>query len=256
MALPSVPTGATPTLLAGKRALVTGGASGIGRAIAALFRASGAEVIVADIGLPESDTPAVVDGSAGWHCDVAAEASVARLAARVGGPLHILVNCAGIPQSYTAIDAMEAEAWDRIMAVNVRSLFLTAKHCLPALRAAGAASIVNICSNVGVRPKPGLAAYAGSKAAAIAVTQSLALELAREGIRVNAVNPGATETPMLSGFTHGKPVAEAAQSFAAMIPMGEIVRPEDVAAAVLYLASDLARIVTGTTIEVDGGRSV
>lgn len=256
MALPPVPFGGTSTLLAGKRALVTGGASGIGRAVAATFRASGAQVIITDIGLADIGVPADVDGCEGWYCDVSSEESVARLAARLGRPLHVLVNSAGVPQSYTPIDTMDGAAWDRIMAVNVRSLFLTAKHFVPALRAAGAASIVNICSNVGLRPKAGLAAYSASKAAAIAVTKSLALELATEGIRVNAVNPGATETPMLSGFTNGRPMAEAARSFAAMIPMGHIVQPDDVAAAVLYLASDLSRIVTGTAIEVDGGRSV
>lgn len=256
MPIAAFPTDRTSTLLAGKRALVTGGASGIGAAIAALFALSGATVVVADIGAAVGTRPLAGPHGDVWHCDVASEESVATLAAHVGGPLHVLVNCAGVPQSPTPIEAMDVVAWDRIMAVNTRSLFLTTKHFLPHLRAAGAASIVNICSNVGLRPKAGLAAYGASKAAAIAVTRSLALELASEGIRVNAINPGATQTPMLSGFTHGTPVAQASEAFATNIPMGEIIHPDDVAGAALYLASDLARLVTGAAIEVDGGRAV
>lgn len=259
MALPAFPTDETPGLLRGKTALVTGGASGIGRATAALFQASGAKIIVADIGAKDSDQ--AVEGEFGplWHADVADENSVARLASRIGAgqsTLDILVNCAGVPQSYTPIETMTVEAWDRIMNVNARSLFLMAKHFLPQLRASGHASIVNICSVIAVRPKPGLAAYGASKAAAVATTQSLALELAKDGIRVNGINPGATETPMLSGFTGGKEVQEVVGSFASQIPMGEIIRPDDIAGAALYLASDLARLVTGATLNVDGGRTV
>ncbi|MDH7796960.1 MULTISPECIES: glucose 1-dehydrogenase [unclassified Beijerinckia] len=259
MALPAFPTSETPGLLRGKTALVTGGVSGIGRAIAALFKASGATVIVADIGAKDSDQAAVGEFGPLWHADVASEESVARLAARIAagqGALDILVNCAGVPQSYTPIETMTVEAWDRIMNVNTRSLFLMAKHFLPLLRGSGNAAVVNICSVIAVRPKPGLAAYGASKAAAVATTLSLALELAKDGIRVNGINPGATETPMLSGFTGGKQVQDVVGAFASQIPMGEIIRPDDIAGAALYLASDLARLVTGSILNVDGGRSV
>lgn len=259
MVLPAFPTDRAPTLLSGRTALVTGGVSGIGLAIASLFRSSGAEVIVADQSLARTDAAVQCETGAGWYCDVSDENSVRMLADRIAsshGRIDLLVNCAGVPQSATPVEMMTVEAWDRIMAVNVRSLFLTAKHFLPLLRTSGNAAVVNICSVVGVRPKPGLAAYSASKAGAIAATQSLALELAKDGIRVNGINPGATETPMLSGFTNGAEVKDVVNSFASQIPMGEIIKPDDVAGAALYLASDLARLVTGTIVNVDGGRSV
>ncbi|SMD12732.1 glucose 1-dehydrogenase [Rhizobium sp. RU36D] len=259
MTLPDFPAHLTPTLLQGRTALVSGGVSGIGLAIAQLFEASGAKVVVADISLLGGEAPQSCPVGSGWHCDVSDEASVADLAksvAKTGNGLDILVNCAGVPQSSTAIETMTVEAWDRIMNVNVRSLFLMTKHFLAPLKASGNGAIINICSTVGVRPKAGLAAYSASKAAAIATTQALALELAKDRVRVNGINPGATETPMLSGFSHGREVQEVVGSFASQIPMGEIIRPSDVAGAALYLASDLARLVTGVTINVDGGRTV
>lgn len=257
MSLPAFPTDLTPALLADRTALVTGGASGIGRAIAALFAASGAYVLVADLDAPHPQ-PGADDGRR-LQCDVSDENSVRALAARFAAlrpHLDILVNCAGVPQSATPIETMAVGDWDRIMSVNARSLFLTTKHFLPALRSSGNASIVNICSVVGVRPKAALAAYSASKAAAIAITQSLALELAKDRVRVNGVNPGATETPMLSGFTGGRRMEDVVDDFASQIPMGEIIRPDDVAGAALYLASDLSRMVTGAILNVDGGRSV
>ncbi|MGU3575031.1 SDR family NAD(P)-dependent oxidoreductase [Brucellaceae bacterium C25G] len=259
MTFPEFPNHLTSSLLEGRTALVTGGMSGIGQAIAQLFSASGAKVIVADISLENNDAPSDCPTGTAWFCDVSSEASVAELTHCImtgEESLDILVNCAGIPQSATPINEMSVEAWDRIMNVNVRSLFLMTRSFLPLLRAAKQASIINICSTVGVRPKAGLAAYAASKAAAIATTGALALELAKDGIRVNGINPGATETPMLSGFTHGRAVSDVVDSFANQIPMGKIIQPADIAGAALYLASDLARLVTGTTINVDGGRTV
>lgn len=242
-------------LLAGKVALVTGGLSGIGRAIARGFVEAGATVIVADLSVPEGAVDSCDTGEA-HRCDVADEASVKALAealsARHEG-LDILVNCAGMPQKPVPLAEASVAEWDRLFAVNARSVFVMTKHFLPAL-ARRRGNVINICSTVGAQAKPGLAAYGASKAAAIATTKALALELAGQGIRVNGISPGAVETPMLTGFADGDP-AEIKAAFARLVPLGEIVQPDDVAGAALYLGSSLGRLVTGVIITVDGGRT-
>ncbi|MCD9033812.1 SDR family oxidoreductase [Luteimonas sp. Y-2-2-4F] len=251
-------------LLEGKRAIVTGAGSGIGRAIAALFHAHGAQVVLADLDAASAQAAAQALDAARCHgrqADVASEASVRALVestvARLGG-IDVLVNCAGVPQRYTVIEALEEAHWERILGVNAKSVFLTCKHAVPHMKRQGGGTIVNIGSIVGVRPKPGQNAYCASKAAVIALSQSLALELACDGIRVNVVNPGAAETPMLAGFVDPArtPLEEAKRSFASNIPMGALIQPDDVAEAVLYLASPLSRQVTGAVFNVDGGRGV
>lgn len=252
-------------LLAGKVAIVTGAASGMGKCIASLFHAHGASVVLAD--LDGRAAQAVVDAwesrerALALETDVADEVSVTAMVetvtARLGG-IDILVNCAGVPQPGISVEQLDTAHWDRILNVNARSIFLTAKHAVPHMRQRGGGAMVNVASIVGVRAKPGQSAYCASKAAAIALSQSLALELAPDRIRVNVINPGAAETPMLAGFL--KPGAtsleDGKKAFASNIPLGELIQPEDVAEAALYLASNLSRQVTGAVLNVDGGRSV
>lgn len=260
----SAPAAVRDRLLEGRRAIVTGAGSGIGRAIARLFHAHGAQVVFADLDRAAAHDAVAALTPSRCHalaCDVASEDSVRALvegtAERLGG-IDVLVNCAGVPQRYTVIEALDEAYWDRIVGVNAKSVFLTCKHVVPHMKRQGGGAIVNIGSIVGLRPKPGQNAYCASKAATIALSQSLALELAAVGIRVNVVNPGAAETPMLAGFVDPAhmPPGEVGRAFASNVPMGALIQPGDVAEAVLYLASPLSRQVTGAVFNVDGGRSV
>lgn len=251
----------TSKILKGRTAIVTGAGSGIGKAIATLFHGAGARVLVADInaGAARQVAAALGHGAAPAQADVTKADSVAAMVEEGAklGALDTLINCAGVPQLTTPVEDVDEATFDRIMRINVNSIFLTAKYAVPHLKRAGGGSIVSIASIVGVRPKAGIGAYCASKAAAIALSQSLALELAPFGIRVNAINPGAADTPMLGQFMKpGADVAAGRQAFAAAIPMGELVKPDDVAQAALYLASPAARLVTGVALNVDGGRTV
>lgn len=250
-------------LLDGKTVIVTGGASGIGKAVAVLFWQQGANVVVVDLNREGAAAVAENLGAErvlGVQADVASEASVAAMVEQaVGrfGRVDILLNCAGIPQLSTSIEEMTEAHWDRIMNVNVKSVFLTTKYVVPRMKRIGGGAIVNIASVIAVRPKPGLNAYCASKGAVIVLSQSLALELAPHGIRVNVINPGAAETPMLSGFLEpGADLDQGKMAFTGLIPLRRLVQPEDVAEAALYLASPLSNIITGTIINVDGGRAV
>jgi 3-oxoacyl-[acyl-carrier protein] reductase len=251
-------------LLQGQRAIVTGGASGIGRAIAGLFREQGATVVVADLNgeaAAQAARELGADHSKAVQVDVANEASVKAMvdaAVKHMGGVDVLVNCAGVPQIYTVIEDLLEAHWDRIIGVNSKSVFLACKHVVPHMKAQGSGAIVNIGSIVGVRPKAGQNAYCASKAATIALSQSLAVELAPAQIRVNVINPGAAETPMLAGFVppSDKSMDEVKKTFASNIPLGSLIQPEDIAEAALYLASSLSKRVTGAVFNVDGGRGV
>jgi 3-oxoacyl-[acyl-carrier protein] reductase len=252
----------TTGLLSGRTAIVTGGASGIGRAIAGLFHAHGAAVAVADRDLAAAERASVELGEAAFavQVDVSVSADVAALARIVAercGGIDILVNCAGIPQAACPVEEVDEELWQRVMDVNAKSVYLTARHVGPHMKRAGRGSIVTIASIVGVRPRPGQSAYCASKAAAIVLSQSLALELAPAGIRVNVINPGAAETPMLGQFLPpGADLEAGKRTFAGNIPLGRLIQPDDVAQAALYLASDLSANVTGSVLNVDGGRGI
>lgn len=251
-------------LLQGQRAIVTGGASGIGRAIAGLFHEQGATVVVADLNgeaAAQAARELGADHSKAVQVDVASEASVKAMvdaAVKYMGGVDVLVNCAGVPQIYTVIEDLLEAHWDRIIGVNSKSVFLACKHVVPHMKAQGSGAIVNIGSIVGVRPKAGQNAYCASKAATIALSQSLAVELAPAQIRVNVINPGAAETPMLAGFVppSDKSMDEVKKTFASNIPLGSLIQPEDIAEAALYLASSLSKRVTGAVFNVDGGRGV
>lgn len=242
--------------LTGKRALITGAASGFGAGIAARFVAEGAGVIIADIDVVGAKKQADALGqSASWiEMDVSSDRSVADAAAAITDPIDILVNNAGIghrPQSLTELSEADFE---RLFAVNMKSVFLTARHFVPTMRRSGGA-ILNIASTAGVSPRPGLTWYNASKGWMITATRSMAVELAADGIRVNALNPVAGETPLLATFL-GEDTPERRAEFLATIPLGRFSTPADLGAAACYLCSDDAAMITGVTLEVDGGRCI
>ncbi len=245
-------------------AVITGAASGIGRAAALAFASAGARVVVADVNEAEGlGTVAAIKDRGGEGVFVRADVSreedaerMVRAALNNYGRLDIMFNNAGIPMPPTPAEATPAELFDRIFAVNVRGVFLGCKYAIPVMRAQGRGVIINTASTAGIRPRPGMLAYSASKGAVVTLTKALALELAPYGIRVNAVAPVATDTPMLPVFFGTENPEEARRRFLESIPLGRLNTPEDVAHAVLFLASDEAAMITGVCLEVDGGRCI
>jgi 3-oxoacyl-[acyl-carrier protein] reductase len=172
------------------------------------------------------------------------------------GRLDVVFNNAGIPQSFTPIEETQEAVFSRLLAVNVLGVFHGCRAAIPLLRDQGGGVILNTCSTAGIRPRPGLAAYAASKGAAIAFTKALALEVAPHGIRAVAICPVAADTPMLPGFIGDRDFEETRAAFVRSVPLGRLNLPDDVANAAVFLASDEAAMVTGTAFEVDGGRDV
>lgn len=247
--------------LVGKRALITGGASGIGRATALLFAREGAAVSVVDLDEVGGQAVAqmIVDegGQAIFvRCDVSRAAdcqrAVQQTVSELGG-LDILFNNTGIIWRATVLETTEAE-WDRVMAVNVKSIFLLSKYAIPVMDQAGGGVIINTASAWGLVGGHKAVAYCASKGAVVLLTKAMALDHAEQNIRVNCICPGDTDTPMLRDEAQqlGEPterfLAEAAQR-----PLKRIGRPEEIAQAALYLASDASSFVTGTALVVDGG---
>jgi 3-oxoacyl-[acyl-carrier protein] reductase len=254
-----------------KVAIVTGGGSGFGAGIAARFAAEGACVVVAD--MDGTAAAKVADGigrdggkALAITADVTARTDVAAMIAAATdtyGGLHILVNNAGYSHVNKPMTEVTEEEFDRVFAVNVKAIYLAARAALPALRAqAGAAGtgagacILNTSSTAALRPRPGLTWYNGSKGAVNTLTKSMAVELAPEGIRVNAICPVIGETGMLQTFMGPEDTPEVRARFVATIPLGRMSRPADIAAAAMFLASDEAEMITGVCLEVDGGRCI
>ena len=242
----------------GRVAVVTGGTRGIGAAISKALNAAGYAVAATYHGNDEA--AAKFKAETGVHVykwDVASfEACTAGLAQVTQdlGPVDILVNNAGIsPVNKPITEISEAEL-DRVIAVNVKGLFLFSRAMVPVFRAGGGGAIINIGSTAGLRPRPGLSAYNASKGAVHTLTQTLAVELAPDKIRVCAIAPVATDTPLLPTFLG--PAAGMRQKFEATVPLGRLAQPQDIANAALFLASDEAAFVTGNIVEVDGGRCV
>jgi 3-oxoacyl-[acyl-carrier protein] reductase len=250
-----------PLRLLGKAALVTGAGSGIGRAVACRFAAEGAQVAVVDL---DSDRAEAVAGelrgeSLAIAANVADPEAVEQMVAQTVdrfGRLDVVVNNAGVAQAAKPFLETSQEEWDRVLAVNLTALFLVAKAAVPVMRRQGEGAIVVTASIAAARPRPGIAAYVASKAGAIGLTRALALELAGDGIRVNAISPVAVRTPMLKEFGFGDDERATIERVEQTIPLGRIIEPEDVAAAAAYLASDDARCITGITLNVDGGRDL
>ena len=253
------------SLLNGKTAIVTGAGSGMGKAISQLFAQEGANVTFADLNVEAAIEAASATGQnqvQAIQADVTNDSDVKNLVnetVEAYGGLDIVINCAGVPQSFTAIEELTLEQWDLIMNVNTKSIFLTSKYAVPLMKEQQSGSIVNIASIAGVRARPGLNAYCASKGAAIMLTKALALELAPFKIRVNAINPGPADTPMIGKFLVGDEAQKEEgmkKIFQDSVPLGSLIQPEDIARGALYLASDHAAIVTGEVLNIDGGRGI
>jgi 3-oxoacyl-[acyl-carrier protein] reductase len=243
-----------------KIAVVTGGASGFGEGIVRRFVAEGAKVVVADLNGDAANQLArqLGEQASALTADVSDDKSVVALAAHVlksFGRVDALVNNAGIGQPPAPLESMSDEAFEKILDVNVRSIFLMSKHFVPAMKQAKKGAILNIASTAGVSPRANLTWYNASKGWVITATRSMAIELAPFGIRVNALNPVAGETPMLKTFM-GEDTPEIRAKFLATIPLGRFSTPDDIASAACFLCSDEASMITGVALEVDGGRCI
>ena len=243
--------------LTGKTVIVTGAGSGFGAGIAKRFAEEGAQVIVADINAQAGERVAREVGGTFAHADVTKGGDWAKLVAGVGAQLDIIVNNAGwTHRNKPYLEVTEAE-FDRVYAVNVKSIYLSAIHAVPVFRKRGGGCFVNIASTAGIRPRPGLTVYNSSKGAVITMSKSMAGEFGKDRIRVNCVNPVfSPETALSADFAGGTISEEAKSRFLATIPLGRFSTPLDVANACLYLASDEASLISGVCIEVDGARCV
>ncbi|MCT4371496.1 SDR family oxidoreductase [Yangia mangrovi] len=244
--------------LEGKTAIVTGAGSGFGAGIARRFAAEGARVMVADINMEGAMEVASEFGGIAHEVNVADGASVEEMALRAGaelGRVDILVNNAGITHLPGFMEDISEADFDRVMAVNCKSVYLTARALVAGMKERGAGAILNVASTAGVSPRPKLNWYNASKGWMITATRAMAIELAPFGVRVNALNPVAGDTPLLKSFM-GEDTPEMRAKFLSTIPMGRFSTPEDLANAALYLCSDEASLVTGVCMEVDGGRCI
>ena len=244
--------------LEGKTAIVTGAGSGFGAGIAQRFAAEGATVMVVDLNGDAAGAVAREIGGVAQVADVSKADSVkdmAQAALAAWGRIDILVNNAGITHLPKPLETVTEDEFDRVLAVNAKSVYLTAREIVPHMKDAGRGAIVNIASTAGVSPRPNLNWYNASKGWMITATRAMAVELAPFGIRVNAVNPVAGETPLLKSFM-GEDTPEMRAKFISTIPLGRFSTPEDIANAALYLCSDEASMVTGVAMEVDGGRCI
>jgi 3-oxoacyl-[acyl-carrier protein] reductase len=245
-------------------AIVTGGGSGFGEAICRLYAEQGAKIMVAD--LDEKKAAAVAASIAGGGAEVIScgvdvaksdqmEAMVASTVERFGR-VDIMVNNAGMSHPNRPMLEVDEAFFDRLYAVNVKSIYLSARHCVPVFRRQKSGCFINIGSTGGVRPRPGLSWYNCTKAAVNMLTKSLAVELAPDGVRANSINPAIADTPLLTTFMGKEDTPENRKLFLASIPLGRLCTAADVANAALFLAEPASSFVTGVCLEVDGGRCI
>ncbi len=246
--------------LQGKTAIVTGGASGFGAGIVRKFVAEGAQVMIADLNTAMAEE---VRQEMGAHAivatvNVADGASVAAMTAQAidaWGHIDILVNNAGTTHLPAPMETISDDEFDRVFTVNCKSVYLTARNIVPLMKARGAGNILNIASTAGVSPRPNLNWYNATKGWMNNATKGMAVELAPSGVRVNALNPVAGETPMLASFM-GEDTPAMRAKFLSTIPLGRFSTPEDMGNAACYICSDEASMITGVCMEVDGGRCI
>lgn len=246
--------------LQGKTAIVTGGASGFGAGIVQKFVAEGARVMIADINgdaavalAAEIGEPAIAQ-----TVDVSNGASVQAMAdqaLKTFGHLDILINNAGVTHLPTPLEDVSEDDFDRVFNVNMKSIYLTAQALVPHMKSREQGAILNVASTAGVSPRPRLNWYNASKGWVITATRAMAVELAPQGVRVNALNPVAGETPLLKSFM-GEDTPEIRAKFLSTIPLGRFSQPEDMGNAACFLCSDEASMITGVAMEVDGGRCI
>jgi len=246
--------------LDGKVAIVTGGASGFGAGIVRRFVEEGARVLIADINDDAAQELAdeLGDAVSAATVDVTIARDVERMARAAidfAGSIDILVNNAGIGHTPVPMEELSEEQFDQLFEVNIKSIYWTAQQVVPVMKKAGAGAILNMASTAGVSPRPNLTWYNASKGWVITATRSMAVELAGSGVRVNALNPVAGETPLLKTFM-GEDTPEVRAKFLASIPIGRFSTPEDMGAAACFLCSDDASMITGVALEVDGGRCI
>ncbi len=240
--------------LQGKTAIVTGGASGFGEGIVRKFAGLGAKVVIADINDDAAQALADELGQVAQHVDVADGGSVAALADRFE-TVDILVNNAGVTHLPAPMEEVSEADFDRVFAVNAKSVYLTARQFVPGMKARGQGAILNVASTAGLSPRPNLNWYNASKGWMITATKTMAVELAPHGVRVNALCPVAGETPLLASFL-GEDTPEMRAKFLATIPIGRFSTPQDMGNAAAFLCSDEAAMITGAAMEVDGGRCI
>jgi 3-oxoacyl-[acyl-carrier protein] reductase len=244
-------------------AIVTGGGSGFGTCIAEAFAAEGARIVVGDIS-PSGERVAADLRAAGYDAlfcrvDVSSNQDMAGLvdaSVQRYGRVDIMVNNAGISHANQPMLNVSESEFDRIFQVNVKSLYLSAVHCVPVFRRQHRGCFINIGSTAAVRPRPGLTWYNGSKGAVVLITKSMAAELAPDNIRANVINPAIAETPLLTTFMGTTDTPEHRARFISSIPLGRLGRSTDVANAALFFADPASEFVTGVCLEVDGGRCI
>jgi len=244
--------------------VVTGGGSGFGEAICHTFAREGARIVVADLHAENGNRVVQALQAAGHEAlfcrvDVSQSAEMAGLVAATlerFGQIDVMVNNAGISHPNQPMLSLSEDDFDRLYRVNVKSIYLSAVHCVPVFRKQRSGCFINIGSTAAVRPRPGLSWYNGTKGAVVLLTKSLAVELAPDNIRANCINPAIAETPLLTTFMGAEDTPENRARFLASIPLGRLCRPADVANAALFFADPASEFVTGVCLEVDGGRCI
>lgn len=246
--------------LQGKTAIVTGGASGFGAGIVRKFLAEGAKVLIADLNGRAAHEMAEQLGADATGCETDVSkgesmAALAKLATQIYGEIDIVVNNAGTTHLPKPMEEVTEAEFDTVFAVNCKSVYLAAQHIVPLMKARGSGCILNVASTAGVSPRPRLNWYNASKGWMNTATKAMAVELAPAGVRVNALNPVAGETPLLASFM-GEDTPEMRAKFLSTIPIGRFSTPEDMGNAAAFLCSDEASMITGVCMEVDGGRCI
>jgi 3-oxoacyl-[acyl-carrier protein] reductase len=251
--------------LDGRVAVVTGAGSGIGAASALGMAKEGARVVVVDLNEASAkSTVEQIEKTGGQAVAVRADVTraadnqmIVEKAVATWGRLDVFFANAGLPQSPQNVEEVDETIFDRIMAVNVKGVWLGAKYALPIMKKQRRGVFLITASTAAIRPRPGMQAYAASKGAVVTLTKSLALEAAGDGVRVVSIAPVATDTPMLPAFMGKRAVDDESRArYVATVPLGRLNQPEDLARTAVFLASDDASMITGTCVEVDGGRCI